>query len=310
MFTLTERLGTLGLFIGILCFAVACGNDSPTRPTAVLSSVPAAPAVTGATITGTVSGLNASASGAFAPLSVAPSLVVSVVGTDASTPVDANGAFTLNGVPPSDVSLRFEGQGVDATLALGVVQSQERVHINVTVSGTTAMLDMQQRIGGDNKVEAEGRIDDIDPAAQKTLLGGTVVEVLSDAVLRRIDTPITFGDLRRGDRAHVRGVREDQEIRASEVIVQNELSPVPVTFSGTVASVGGSCPTLTIGLSGVSGLSVMSVTPYTATTTVVTNATTSFPENACTAIEAGDTASVAGTRQTDGRILATKVEAQ
>ena len=44
----------------------------------------------------------------------APGLIVTVVGTSMTAPVNPNGTFVLTNVPPGDIQLRFTGPGTDA----------------------------------------------------------------------------------------------------------------------------------------------------------------------------------------------------
>jgi hypothetical protein len=153
-------------------------------------------------------------------------VTVSVVGTTVSAGLDSHGSFTLTGVPAIDVVLRFAGPGIDAPLSLGMVAASDHMDISVTVSGTTATLDHQQRTGSDNVTDADGQIDSIDEDAPRFALSGTVIDVPTGAPIRRGGATIGFSDLKRGDRAQVRGVKQNSAgVTAASVDV---ITPAPM----------------------------------------------------------------------------------
>ena len=98
-------------FLVVAALTAACGsNNSPTSPTGSGTS-------RGAVISGRVTGVSSRASASDLSTTMATSRVtITVAGTDISTVVDGNGDFTLTGVPPGDVQLKFAGSGVSATL--------------------------------------------------------------------------------------------------------------------------------------------------------------------------------------------------
>src|SRR3990170_1826968 len=95
----------------------ACGAaKSPTAPS---TTTPPAAGGSTAVISGSVrsgSPLLAASTG-----SAISGLSVTVAGTTISSGVDASDRFTLVGVPPGDVDLRFLGAGVDSTVRLSLV---------------------------------------------------------------------------------------------------------------------------------------------------------------------------------------------
>ena len=99
------------------------------------------------------------------------------------------------------------------------------------------------------------------------------------------------GETKAGDSAAVTATKTDGVVLATRVEVRAP-EPVSVTVTGTVESVGGTCPALTLTI----GSAV-----------VKTNADTKFGGAACAAVKKGDTGGAAGVRQSDGSILATYV---
>ena len=65
------------------------------------------------------------------------------------------------------------------------------------------------------------------------------------------------------------------------------------SMTGMIAAIAGACPSLSLSVGG---------------TTVRTNASTTFSEKSCTEIVSGDAAGVVGTRESDGGVLATRIE--
>jgi hypothetical protein len=180
---------------------------------------------TGAVITGIVSGLArpARASGTFETADT-DTLVVTVTGTNLSTAVDGNGRFALNGVPGGTIRLQFKGRGVDGTITIASVASGDRIDLTVTVNGGTIRLDGERREGrGDGtRTDIEGAVSAIDTAARTIRVRDRLIEVPASAVIRRGGTPLTFADLRVGDRVDVRASVDGARVIASEVHVKRD----------------------------------------------------------------------------------------
>jgi hypothetical protein len=124
---------------------------------------------------GTVSGMSGPARAAWRGLGN-PGVTVTVAGTNVSCAVDPGGHFTLTSVPPIEVVLNFSGLGIDASLPLGAVADNDRLQIGVTLSGTTATLDAQQRTGSNHAAEAEGRVDSLDSKSRQLVVNGGLIQ--------------------------------------------------------------------------------------------------------------------------------------
>jgi hypothetical protein len=103
------------------------------------------------------------------------------------------------------------------------------------------------------------------------------------------------GDLKTGDTVSIVGTKpaDSGTITATKITVTASLTPpptTPVTLSGTIGGFGGTCPALTLSVNG---------------TYVRTGSATTFTGKVCVEIRSGDTIGVAGTRQSDGSVLAT-----
>lgn len=173
--------------------------------------------VTDATITGVVSGLSRRAQ---RPSDAPARVEVTIVDTPISAGLEPDGSFTLKGVPPSDVVLRFTGPGIDAELSIGIVAASDRLDLGLRVSGTTATLDHQLRTGSDNMTDADGQIVSITADARRLGLTGSLIDVPEGAMIRRDGAAIDFSELKRGDRVRVRGVKQEGgDITAASVDV-------------------------------------------------------------------------------------------
>jgi hypothetical protein len=72
-------------------------------------------------------------------------LTVSISGTNITSNVDGNGNFELTGVPPGDVTLKFSGAGVSASITLNGVPASAQISITVSLNGNSARLESEER---------------------------------------------------------------------------------------------------------------------------------------------------------------------
>jgi len=277
----------------------ACGGD-------VTSSLPTGPsgtATTGATINGVVNGMSSSsrawstASGSTA--NTTPSgITVTVVGTTLSTTVSGTGTFTLTGVPSGTVQLRFSGPGVDATLTITGVTT-EQIQIVITLNGSSANVDSMNRTPVGGTAEVEGVISSISYGDRSMKVSGMEIKVRNAPILHG-SSQVGLTTLQVGYRVLVKGIREHDYIVATEVIVK-DATPSPNTgtdgatleFQGSVQGLAGTCPSVTFKVNG---------------TSVAAGAATEFRNGSCAHLEEGTSVKVHGRRQTDGSVLAEKVE--
>ena len=127
-------------------------------------------------------------------------------------------------------------------------------------------------------------------------VGGTYVRTSSATTF----TGTGCGDLASGDLLIVvaSNTGDNLGLLASKVTVTGSAPvppPVPVTLSGTISGIGGSCPALSLKVSG---------------TYVISNAATTFSGKTCADLKVGDTVEVVGTHPADsGAVTATKLTA-
>jgi hypothetical protein len=147
------------------------------------------------------------------------------VGTSITATTDASGRFTLSGIPTGNgnVALRFQGQGIDATLQISGLTPGQTLQISVQLSGNNATLDDDDDNEGDgdqDEVEFTGAIDSI---ADPTLVvaGRTVV---TDSSTRITDggADTTLSALTVGMMVEVEGaLQADGSVLAERIKVVN-----------------------------------------------------------------------------------------
>jgi hypothetical protein len=281
-----------------LALAACGGSTSPASPSSPPASSPATQA--GATISGSVSGATTGSATGYRALDAGNGVTVTIAGTNLTVATDGQGRFTFTGIPAGTVSLVFTAGGGSATLTLAGVQANDRITIRVTLRGTTATLDDEER-NGSTMTELEDRITAINPAGTTRTIdvGATRVSVPAAATIRHGGTDIDFAALKVGDRVHVRGATSGAQMIAAEVMVQNTNTNVAVNASGSVSGlqkIGAGCPTIQFVVGG---------------GTVETSAVTDFQKAACGAIANGTSVHVKGdVQQASGRVLATWVQAK
>lgn len=300
---------TFMLPLVVLCLVpvVACSESGLPASPAQPSGLTAPPAPGSATISGTVNAEGVSsaptgtvisgAEGLPAPAVVSPGITVTVVGTTLSTVTDASGRFVLRGTPLGDIQIHFVGAGINATVTITGVQELERIEITVVASGSTAEIDSHSRHGPDGKVEVEGRITAIDAGARTVQVAGHMIHVSMDAIIRHGALSLQFSDMHVGDRVHIRGTPGVSLVEAQQIKLQNPFgpgNPNEVKLKGSIENLSGSCAAgLQFDVSG---------------TTVTTNSLTTVQHGNCSDLANGVVVEVKGTQQSDGSVLATRIE--
>ena len=284
--------------------AAACADDasmSATGPSA-LSSGSAGAVISGQVVGATaVSPGRTSASGAFTTLAE-QALTVRVMGTDIATTVNGQGRFTLTGVPGGTIQLQFTGPGTNATVTLAGVSPSDRIEITVQVNGNNARLDSERRGNNGNGVQVNGRISSRDMSARLIVVNGTTVSVPAGTTIRHGNRTFDLGDLHVGDHVQVKGTWVGNTLVASEVKVESEGEDDDDDDDGREAELKGAIS----GLSNVNGCP--SVTFVVQSTRVRTNSGTTFRDVSCSGLSNGRIVEVEGTKQSDGWVLARRVE--
>jgi hypothetical protein len=222
-------------------FISACGAaKSPTTP-----STTTTPSASGGAGTAEISGSVRSGSPQLAATTgaAASALTVTVVGTSISSEVDASARFTLAGVPPGDVDLRFSGGGIDSTLRLPLVLPSQTVALVINVAGTAVSVDSEVRSTA-GTAQLEGRVESLPPttAAGTLVVAGKTVKTDSATRVEQGNATKAFADLQIGMRVHVEGAASGSDLRASLIQIQNTTTWTPVDVNGAIDSLAGTAP--------------------------------------------------------------------
>jgi uncharacterized protein DUF5666 len=199
------RTMAYGVMAVVAAFATACGGDAPNGPS-----------LTSASIDGAVRTSSAGSGPSAQPLRV------SVAGTTMSTETGSNGRFAFINVPAGNVTMLFEGPGVNARLPIGRVQPGDHIKIGVTVGGSNARLDSREVDRDDDEddndedeQEVEGRIADLKGACPNLTftIGTTTVKTNGDTKFKDIAcTALANGIKVEAEGAFVNGVLMAKEI--------------------------------------------------------------------------------------------------
>ncbi len=137
---------------------------------------------------------------------------------------------------------------------------------------------------------------------------GVVVTVPAATKIRHGNRTLSMADIQVGDHVQVKGTTTTTTtgtvFTAAEIKVEDmdhdDEDDDGAKVEGKISGLTGTCPALTF--------NVVSGTTTTTTTKVTTNAATKFDDGLCTALANDAVVEVKGAKQTDGSILATKVE--
>jgi hypothetical protein len=283
-------LSLAGLAIALA--AAGCGGSSAvTGPEET-----APPAAKGsAVVLGTVAGSTAG-------------LQVGVVGTPLLAPVDEEGQFALAGVPAGTATLRFEGAGVDARVAVPGVQDGLVTSVTVRVSGGAAELTGTPTCSPTAETYFSGTLYSVE--GTRLVVGSRTVDASQVKKVWRGDRRIQLSELEVGEKVKVWGTQRGDGVVLAEEIAALTSGPSGsetwVTFSGKVESVSASARDVHGNPNG--GYPVLVVAGNTVRTSSDTKVRRSDGSAMSpTEIKVGQTASVEGWRKTDGSVRATKI---
>src|SRR6267154_1765481 len=164
-------------------------------------------------------------------------LSISVVGTQLATSMDASGKFSLAGIAPGSADLRFQAQGIDATLhvsglevdvddttrivarratiPLSTLKVNQIVAVNGTLKGGKVLARLVDLLlpASFDQIILRGAIDSL--AAPNLVVSGLTVATDANTRFRR---GMTFAGLKVGDRVAIQGaLQPDGTVLASIV---------------------------------------------------------------------------------------------
>ena len=223
----------------LLVAATACSSSTnPSSPTST----------GGITVSGSVVAPGGSAGGGTTGVTPGPrvagtipaGLTITVVGTNITVQVNANGTFTINGVPAGNIDLRLNGPGITALISLLELQTGQTVTITITLDGTDASLDTDRRMGPSGE-ELEGRVESLPPttAAGSLVVAGRTVTTNGSTVFLIQGQPATFNDLAIGQRVHVKGTPGAASLLATSIDIQNTNTSIGTNLNGNVSGFTG-----------------------------------------------------------------------
>jgi hypothetical protein len=200
---------------------------SSSRSPASIQSVSGMPSDGGCCIQGTVSGMpnegGCCVNGAtvcYGATARTQGLKVTVVGTSLATVTDNNGKFTISGLPEgTSITLRFEGEGVDATLTVNGVPEGQTLTVVVEVAGQTCKLWKE----GETSFELKfvGRLESITPPTL-VVSGKTVIVTDGTQIQSESGQPLPLTDLRVGDLIKVFGTVGTDGVLTARVLVPRD----------------------------------------------------------------------------------------
>jgi hypothetical protein len=181
------------------------------------------------------------------------------------------------------------------TLSFSDIQLGDRVHVSGTKTSST-MIAASDVIFQTTKpdlrpAQVNGPVSGLSGTCSTNLtftVDGT--KVTADSTTQFVAG--TCAQMVNGVTVHVEGSRQtDGSVKASRIEIH--AGTERQDLSGTIAGLGGTCPAITFTLG---------------STNVTTSASTNFANTTCAALANHDTVNVQGLRQTNGNILADRVE--
>ena len=210
------RPGLLAMFVIVVALAIAggaCSNPVGPKPTPSL------------TITGTV--LSA----------VSPDLTVRVGASANFAQVSATGGFTLQNVPPGPVELRFVSNGTTSTLTIPDLRAGELVTVEVTLSGSSAVLTSIRRVDGGNEV-VQGEIQTLVSPDGLTVAGRSITTNASTLFFAN-GQPTTYNALVVGEQVTVKGQATGSALLAAQIDIDSVIVLPEFPVIGVVANLQG-----------------------------------------------------------------------
>ena len=225
------------VLVALCSIATACSSNNPSSPSSidgisVSGSIVSSGGGAGASTNGAGSGSTAG--------NIPAGLTITVVGTNNTAVVSANGSFTINGVPAGNVTLRLNGPGWQALISLLELQTGQIVTITITLEGSSASLDSDVRKGPAGE-QLEGRVESLPPTtpANTFVVAGRTVTTSNATNYVMNGQTATFADLAIGQRVHVKGQPGPTSLLATWVMIQNTNVEIPSNWNGNVSEFTG-----------------------------------------------------------------------
>jgi hypothetical protein len=324
------RIVQRGILAVALLSAYACGGDksTPTAPTTPITPITSSGGnnTQGAVVNGIIASASATTTSTSVTglhlADVAGVQRVDVVGTNISSAVNAQGAFSLVGVPAGTAQLKFSGTGANATVTVSV-DANQTISVIVTVSGTSATIVSDSRNPDGGQLPVNGNVVGLTGSAatfQFTVNGLTIHGDSQTQFYGDGSQSDSFIDLKEGMRVEVKATPRDGGLYAFRLHLNKNNSTdsgsdsgsgngsgggsLPpgqqddsASIEGTLTSIGGSVPNLTLVVAGV-----------TVRTSASTDVQRRGDKQDLSTIKLGQTLHVVGVRQSNGSIDARQIQ--
>jgi hypothetical protein len=192
--------------------------------------------------------------------------------------------FVVNGTTVTTSTLTQFKDG-----SCGSIVSGRHVEITGTHQSSGAVLAARIEIkdnAAQNDVEVKGSISSVGgscPILTFVVNGKTIVTTASTQF-----KDSTCGSIAAGRRVEVKGtVQANGTILATRVEIEENEVQAEVELKGSIASIGGGCPNVTLSMNG---------------TSIITSPATQFKNGSCTSLRSGLKIEVKGTRQANGSV--------
>jgi hypothetical protein len=210
------------------------GPDGPdVQPVAGSSVLHGALLAPGISSASAAPGLNAQSGG--------EGWVVSVAGTSQSSEVDQDGRFVLAGVPSGSVTVKVEGPGVSAQVAVSGLVDGQVTSVEIRMTGAGAQLASDPTCTPTAETYFSGKLDQV--VGTQLVVSGRRVDASQLRKVWRGERRIQLSELSVGEKVKVWGV-----LRGDAVVLAEEIAALTTgsdgrkawtTFSGKVDLVEG-----------------------------------------------------------------------
>jgi uncharacterized protein DUF5666 len=228
-----RKLYSIAVVTALCVIAASCSSSSPASPSHLDRAQ-------GATIVGHLNGFSSttntqrhldgtssvgSTPGLTFTENASTTLTVSINGTNITSNVDGNGNFQLTGVPPGDVTLKFSGAGVNASITLTNVPASAQINITVTLNGNSAKLEDREDENDDNDEDKnEGDLEGVISNKTNNACPNLTFTVQNTTVKTNSSTKFEDGQcaqIANGTKVEVEGTRQaDNSVLAKEVEIK------------------------------------------------------------------------------------------
>ncbi len=229
--------------------------------------------------------------------------VVSVAGTPLTSELDQDGRFVLSKVPSGSVTVKIEGPGVSAQVAVSGLLDGQVTSVEIRVSGGSAALTTPAKCTPTAETYFSGSLDQL--SGTQLVVAGRSVDASKIQKVWRGARRIQLSELAKGELVKVWGVlRGDAVVVAEEIQALTNGDETWVKLSGRVESVSaGFMPNPTPALY---------PTIVVKGTAVKTSAETKVwctdgSAMAASEIKVGQAAEVEGWKKADGSVRAAKI---